>query len=727
MNPCTFSLDPDECAETSLQETWNCPHKAHSETDVCVFHMDPSERASRGITEEDVAERVHEKLVDGDRTDRRFVGAHFSTLPFDHHDIEGQTEYPVDLRHTTIPGGIDVRFGRFEEQVDLRHSTVGGLDAVNCDFEHGLLCTGTTFTGDVSLQEAIVGGDEADFTGVRFTGAVRTQKARFREDVLFTDAVFEAEAVFDTTRFYDKTVHHGEETSFAGAQFEGPVSFTKAVLERTVFDDATFRDDLDLTSAKADGDLRFENCTFEGDVVGPELTVNADTRFNDATFHGEAVFTGAQFDGGPDVFHKDLECTGTTFGDSANFDDCVSGESTFEQATFEDRAEFSRSKFTDDSTFTGVTFDAVADFDEVVFDGDTTFENTGFDSDAVFRGAEFHGSTDYLSEDVSFDEAIFDGAADFQNCLFAVASFSNTGFKGNASFVEAQFEELFLKIISYGEQTYLNFSRAKIDEGELTQPAEGWVRFDLTKATLGEVTINAEKEVDRRQMLDYIRFCDTNFEGFDFSSHTGYLDRNNWTLHTFDGETRGYDYEVEMTPGMIEKTYLEAKTSASAQGNNKAAGEFRVKRQKYARRKFYNITTDGSESLATRFRNGLRVAENAFLGVTCGYGLRLYRIAGMFLFLPLVFGFVFAFGGSAFAIDGPASTQLTSLSDMASSEGLARLGRTIYFSYITFLTIGYGGTIPAGTAARFTAAFLVYLNVVLSGLFLYALVKRSEV
>jgi hypothetical protein len=51
----------------------------------------------------------------------------------------------------------------------------------------------------------------------------------------------------------------------------------------------------------------------------------------------------------------------------------------------------------------------------------------------------------------------------------------------------------------------------------------------------------------------------------------------------------------------------------------------------------------------------------------------------------------------------------------------------IYFSYITFLTIGYGGIGPEGIAARFTAAGLVYMNVILAGLFLYALIKRSEV
>lgn len=114
-----------------------------------------------------------------------------------------------------------------------------------------------------------------------------------------------------------------------------------------------------------------------------------------------------------------------------------------------------------------------------------------------------------------------------------------------------------------------------------------------------------------------------------------------------------------------------------------------------------------------------------FLGFSCGYGLRLYRIAGVFIIFPLFAGLLFAFGGEPFATSG--TEQLSSLGELTTSDGLETLGLNVYFSYISFLTIGYGNIGPEGAGARFTAGALVYMNVILAGLFLYALIKRSEV
>jgi hypothetical protein len=277
--------------------------------------------------------------------------------------------------------------------------------------------------------------------------------------------------------------------------------------------------------------------------------------------------------------------------------------------------------------------------------------------------------------------------------------------------------------MSFGDDTYLNFTEATISEGRIVQPKDGWVRFDLTRSTVGDVELSAENPTDERELLDYARFCDTAFEGFTFSHHTDYLDRNDWNLHSFDDGTCPYEFAVEMTPDVVEKTYLRAKNSASAQSNVKAAGEFRVKRQQHARRKFFQIAADSSEPLLTRGQNAFRGIENLFLGISCGYGLRLYRITTVFALFPLFAGLLFALGGSPFETG---AGQLAA-SELATSDGLRTLGLNLYFSYITFLTVGYGNIGPIGPGARFVSAFLVYMNVILAGLFLYALIKRSEI
>ncbi|WP_227376969.1 hypothetical protein [Haladaptatus halobius] len=60
----------------------------------------------------------------------------------------------------------------------------------------------------------------------------------------------------------------------------------------------------------------------------------------------------------------------------------------------------------------------------------------------------------------------------------------------------------------------------------------------------------------------------------------------------------------------------------------KAAGEFRIKRQQYARRKHVAIVRDASADAGSRLRNLSRVAENYFRDISCGHGMCLSRIHG---------------------------------------------------------------------------------------------------
>jgi hypothetical protein len=157
----------------------------------------------------------------------------------------------------------------------------------------------------------------------------------------------------------------------------------------------------------------------------------------------------------------------------------------------------------------------------------------------------------------------------------------------------------------------------------------------------------------------------------------------------------------------------------------KAAGEFRVKRQQYARQKHRTIAADGTADLGSRFKNAVRAAENAFLGVTCGHGMRIFRIFAVFAVVPAVFGLLYAFGGDPFMTTvGDQPDSLTAALTDPTQQAL--FFKLMSFSYISFLTIGYGNIGPTGWAARIAAAAEVYISVILGGLVLYALIKRSE-
>jgi uncharacterized protein YjbI with pentapeptide repeats len=723
---CTYEFDPAAHDSTSVESRWSCPHEQHASSDYCPFHMAPDEREAAGISAADLTTSLVRKVTDEDGTHatRAFIGAHLPELDLDYVDVESDDQHPVDLRHSTIPGGISVLHGRFEEQLDLRHSTVGGFMADNCDFENGVLCTGTRFTDTVDCFEATVTGDDTEFTEATFTQQALFDEVEFTNDVSFTDAVFEAEASFEGTQFYGRSNETGDNTTFSGAVFNCDVSFLYATFEYTEFRDVLFDGEAAFEKVDASGTVVFTGSEFTAAADFDEVTFGEDVLFDDTLFDEGATFRGVECRGGTALLEDDVSFANAEFGDSVTFEKGSFGYSNFTDTEFIDDVIFERCEFTDDVTFENAQFHGLADFDEVLFDGDSIFTNAVFGGTTTFRGATFNGGTNHLEDDAVFRNATFVGAVDFSDVVCTAADFSEVAFKESADFTDAEFtDSLRLKAVSFGDDTYLNFTEAKIAEGRIIQPEDGWVRFDLTRATVGDVELSAEKPTDERELLDYVRFCDTTFDEFTFSEHTSYLDRNDWNLHGFDDGTCPYDFEVEMTPDVIEKTYLKAKNSASAQSNVKAAGEFRVKRQQHARRKFFEIAADSSEALLTRGQNALRGIENLFLGISCGYGLRLYRITTVFILFPLFAGLLFAVGGSPFET----GAGQIAVAELTTFDGLQTLGLNLYFSYITFLTIGYGNIGPIGPAARLVSAFLVYMNVILAGLFLYALIKRSEI
>ena len=721
---CAYEFDPDAHDATSVDGRWSCPHESHATSDYCPFHMAPAEREAADISAADLTASLVRNLKDDTDATRAFIGAHFPELDLDYVDVESDDQHPVDLRHTTIPGGISVLHGRFEEQLDLRHSTVGGFMADNCDFENGVLCTGTRFTDTVDCFEATVTGDDTEFTGATFTQETVFDEVVFDNDVSFTDAEFEAEASFEGTQFYGRSNETGDNTTFSGATFEGRVSFLYATFEYIEFRDVRFDGAAVFEQVDASGTVVFSGSEFAAAADFDEVTFAEDVLFDDTRFVEGATFRGVECRGGTAVLEDDASFADAVFGDRVTFERGRFGYSNFSGAEFTGAAVFERSEFTDDVTFENVRFGGVADFDEVLFNGDSLFTNAVFSGAAMFRGAVFNGGTNHLEDDAVFRQATFVDTVDFSEVVCTAADFTDAAFKGSADFTDAAFtDSLRLKAKSFGDDTYLDFTEATIVEGRIVQPEDGWVRFDLTRSTVGDVELSAEEPTDERELLDYVRFCDTTFEGFTFSEHTDYLDRNNWNLHSFDDGSCPYEFAIEMTPDVIEKTYLKAKNSASAQSNVKAAGEFRVKRQQHARRKFFDIAADSSETLLTRGRNALRGIENLFLGISCGYGLRLYRITTVFILFPLFAGLLFAVGGSPFETG---AGQIT-VTELATVDGIQTLGLNLYFAYITFLTIGYGNIGPIGPVARLLSAFLVYMNVILAGLFLYALIKRSEI
>ncbi|MFB6132302.1 MAG: pentapeptide repeat-containing protein [Halanaeroarchaeum sp.] len=692
-----------------------------------ILELSPAERDRRDLAAVDVRDALVDIITRGDKSAKIFEDITFPELDLDRRTIESANTHPVVFRDCDFPDGIHAVQADFNVPLHFEDCTIGGFNVEGARFEYDLSVHGTTVTDRVVGNEARFERD-ADFTGTRFAAPVTIDEADFADDTSFIGATFEGPAVFQATRFAGTSNELDDNASFDDASFEATASFQQTSFEYTSFDGVTFTGRANFEETGFDGDAAFPDCTFRDEADFDEARFEEDVTFERTTFSGEAVFRGVTVEGGARTLQDDARFVDTTFESAANFRDGKFRYVNFEAAAFRGHAMFEEARFEADADFKSVTFAAEADFDEARFDGDADFSETTFQQQAVFRGAAFEGQAEHLEKSAVFENARFETDADFDNAGFTSANFRGTRFGGVTDFTGAEFtDDIAFKAEAVDDATYVDFTDAVLKEGVIMQPAEHWVRYDFTRASLGDISLEAERPGGRREILDYFRFCNTEFNEFDgyefdFSAHTYYFDRNDWNLHAFE-PAADPEYALELTPENVETTYLKAKKAASAGGYVKAAGEFRVQRQRHARRKHLSIVRESGTELRARVANASRAVENYFLDVTCGYGMRLGRILAVFLVAPIIPALFYAFGGQPFRTS---AGQLASIGALASSQGQVILFKNIYFSYITFLTIGYGGIGPKGALARILAGLEVYLSVVLGGLVLYALIKRSE-
>lgn len=694
-----------------------------------LLELSPAERDRQDVTDEDVTEALLSVIRHGSAEQKRFTDCSFPSLALSYLTVEADENHPVVFENCTFEDGIAATHAHLKVPVHFDSCTVGGLAADDAWFESDVVFDGSTMTGPVSCFEARFDRD-AGFDGVTFKSPVTFDETVFSDDTHFDGAEFAAEASFRASTFHGTSNELDDNASFEGAVFAADATFRQADFEHTDLSGARFQASARFEEAQFDDDVLLAGTRFDGRADFDEVSVHGDLTLEDAVFAADATFRGCELHGGARSLHEDASIAGVTFEGTVAFDEAHVRGFDATAATFAAAASFEAVTFTGDAVFDGCAFDGETRFDESQFAERAVFTDARFRGPTTFTGVAFRGETTTIEASAAFTDARFEADTDFSLSSFTTADFDGVRFGGRVDFSETVAEQSSrFRFEPTTNETYVDFTGAVLKDAAITQPDGGWVRYDFTTASLGAVSFRASTDTDRKRLLDYFRFCNTEFNefdgyDFDFAAHTEYFDRNDWAIHTFDENDADVDYAVEMTPATVETTYLRAKTAASAAGQMKPAGEFRVKRQAFARRKYVDIATDATADLSTRLSNASRALENAFLGVTCGHGMRLVRIAAVFLLAPMLPALLYAFGGPAFETG---AGQLSSLGALATASGRAVLYENIHFSYITFLTIGYGNIGPQGALARLLAGLEVYASVVLSGLVLYGLIKRSEI
>jgi len=764
-DPNDWVLD-DEALLGLEQERWECPHEALDGAEYCPFHTDPEDVPDDLDEGERFIEAVNEEsAVDDEEMARRrkeFVGATFGAFDIEEATLDAGDEHPIRLDHARFARGVNAENAVFEHNLlaararfdtgdregtqEIGRVSFGGVVVRqvlfrDAEFGEGLVSfSGADFgEGEVSFSGADFGEGEVSFSGADFgLGEVLFGGADFGEgEVLFGGADFgEGKVSFREAEFREGKV------SFIGAIFEeGEVSFSRADFGegvvsfdptgfgegRVTFHRADFGEGRVTFSGKfgdgdvsfkfaefgegevsfgfaefGDGEVLFDNVEFgDGKVLFREVEFgNGEVSFDNAEFgDGEVLFDSAEFGDGEVSFDSaavgasllfldtqfDVESTvilaDAEFRDDVTFDPSdgasvpyVQHSMNFSGATFHRALEFRRgadsTTRTEQSEREGPQFDFVfagdVDFSDVNFPDGVDFSTTRFPSDADFTGATL--------EDGDFSGANVTGADDISEASFDGANLTGVNFS-TANLSGASFERTRL---SRTELLGTNFAGAKLygallGDARINRGTEFWLAKDDSRrepdGSPGPVRALRRVKMVAREREPYCPY-DPRYRGSDGEPN---LEKAGEVYTTLETLARN-----NSLPGLASECFL---------------GRKDVQLKEYWR--------DGDTGMVVRSLTPNLVAR---------YGESPARVLGTGAVTVLACGLLY----NAF-----------DLVEHADSGNPATLFESLYFSGLTFTTLGYGDFTPANGLGQVLAVAETSMGVVLLAILVFVFGRRA--
>lgn len=722
MGSCTYTFDPAEHPSATLDASWECPHEAHPESDAeyCIFHMTEEARAQADVSADQVVDEIESNLQKENPRLNEYVGARLPRISFAFGSVNGATNRQLNLQYASIKE-LDFKDSVVGIGIDLSHATVGPITFDYAVVEGDINAARSTVEGRISATEGIFNRD-LKFCEATFEEDALFHEVEFHDRVSFTDARFRGSAEFQVTHFSGKSHELNDNADFSACVFERSAEFNDAQFQAVRFDDAEFRGAVRCCNTRFNNDTLFDRATFDDQANFHEARFHEDVQFSEAVFNDDVDFEGAQFMGGSQTMDDDVSFNRAVFNGEADFEVAHFRYANFKNVDFTDEAHFEEARFEGDADFIKATFKTKADFDESRFYGDADFHHAVFQSTAVFRGAEFEGEAKHLEVNARFDDVRFKENAQFDSATFKTASFWDAEFGDQIDFTESVFkEEVEFRIRTIDTDIYVNFTDAEVYGGEIELLPNDVIPYDFTNATLGDIRLSGEAALD--ELLDYFRFCLTDFDGFDFSRHYEYLERNGWKIHTFNSNGTDFTPAEPMSNRNIELTYQKAQNTAEDMSLKRAASRFSILRNRYNRRKTTGIIRDDTVAMdsRTKSRQAVSVVVNYFMDKTCGYGNKVPRIFAFTFGSPIVFALIFAVMGAQFAAPEGMTPNV-----WQASNPLGAIWHSIYFSYVTFSTVGYGDISPITMAAQALAIVEGMMNGMFFALLIYTLTKQSD-
>lgn len=696
-------MPSDQCTYTSQVEgsEFNCGKQVSPEHEYCTWHR-PSDQKS----EDEILERIE----DGESPPE---GSRLRNLRFEGHTFEGVNFERADFESTDF---VDVNF----------HS----CDLVGSRFYDGIL-TGVEFI-DCSLDE------------VKFSGRAQIRDSLFKRGV---NEGFELKSVrCEATDFKSFEVQDGSfyDTEIFGGECQ------QLTIRNSNMNLLEFRR-VDL-----------QNCTFDGGETKPlefdggSITSTSFICRNPSSFRFlglnlfEVVLKGR---GKADLEIKncsetDMKCrledlgslqTTAIEGDNLSI---LNGDIENLELKNVDVEDFRLdSVTTENCDLNDLDVNCRADMDGVVLKNGTmdtvslsrgTLEDTTFESIDSVKLSINEGSLDEVHfVDGTHNRARLPGAkvenSEYRNVEFVNGSYQRavigegTIFK-NSSFHQVDFTEASLDDIDFNDTSFERSILRDCDFRKSTLSATQLYDTHMTDVRLNEDTdfgyrCAYEKEVDRK----------IKERSFDIAyPYIGRPVRAVSRLRHMWGSSKVEDSHIKESLEKAVRVYRDYQRILRENSLRDQIREYRV-RERDAQRKL--ALADGEFGKWARLM-GMRWSMKYGEGVT--------HIIATSVFIIFVWTFLFIISGGLRVVeaDGPTLTVLDSniiikllgsvLSFMPlSQDSVLVVTRNLYYSTVTFTTLGFGDIQPATQASRYLAAIESFLGAVLMALLVFVLGRRA--
>ena len=566
------------------------------------------------------------------------------------------------------------------KDVDLAGKTIKGMMSFKGAKFHGVNIFSnsekkTKFEKLVNFSRAIFYGG-ADFQKVIFMGKSDFQDVTFSHIADFSGAIFNKEANFQNATFI-------EYVDFMKSTFTKIVNMSDVTFqERAYFKDITFCEKVSFTESKFGGGVEFLRTIF-----------NENVDFGDAIFDGNAIFCGVKF------------C------DRAYFKKAIfANEANFGEATFSDEAYFRGTTFSGEANFRGVTFWGIVYFGEATFSGEANF------GEATFSGEAYYSGTTFLDQ-AYFMEATFKEKANFRGTILS----GYTNFRAATFSEQAHFMGVIFKdggsINGCGESDgmapKMDFTEASIQYVSFKNVILNNIAFDGAKMETSYLADAIWDETvfphENKGILDRI------IQFFSVSNQYTMIEESDASY--ISNNTREKEDALKIAKG----TYRRIKHSLANEGEYELAGEFFIKEREMNRAIIKNrINSPPKESPEVEEEDRAKSQP----GDLWNYIIQtiLYYIGGygekpawvMFWGWIVIVFFTFIYGTT----DAFYNT-IEGVTFHRSYVGMYYL----YFSIVTFTTLGYGDLKPLG-AIRMVAASEAIIGALLIAYFVVSWARK---